>query len=120
VMVALAGTIHDRQTAARPSTTATRTIDKGSSLRPRSQNLSVADLSGRNEPKVNAAETGNTKHFRDAKPTEASGRLGTREPRQLGDVRRDPPGLVAGEELGRRAPSRLLLEDGVIGRRACG
>ena len=30
--------------------------------------------------------------------------------KQLGGVRGDPPGLVAGEELGRRAPARLLLE----------
>jgi hypothetical protein len=33
-----------------------------------------------------------------------------RQPRQLGDVHSDAPGLVAGEELGRRAPSRLPLE----------
>ena len=30
--------------------------------------------------------------------------------RQLGDVGGDAPRLVAGEQLGRRAPSRLLLE----------
>jgi hypothetical protein len=30
--------------------------------------------------------------------------------RQLSDVGSDPPGLVAGEEVHRRAPSRLLLE----------
>jgi hypothetical protein len=30
--------------------------------------------------------------------------------RQLGDVRGDAPGLVAGEQLGRRPPCRLLLE----------
>ena len=30
--------------------------------------------------------------------------------RQLGDVGGDAPGLVAGEQLGRRAPSRLILE----------
>ena len=29
---------------------------------------------------------------------------------QLGDVGGDAPGLVAGEQLGRRTPSRLLLE----------
>ena len=30
--------------------------------------------------------------------------------RQLGDVGGDAPGLVAGEQMSRRAPSRLLLE----------
>jgi hypothetical protein len=30
--------------------------------------------------------------------------------RQLGDVGRDPPGLVAGEELRRRTPTWLALE----------
>ena len=30
--------------------------------------------------------------------------------RQLGDVRRDPPRLVFGEQFGRRLPSGLLLE----------
>jgi hypothetical protein len=30
--------------------------------------------------------------------------------RELSDVRRDPQGLVAGEQLGRGAASRLLLE----------
>jgi hypothetical protein len=30
--------------------------------------------------------------------------------RQLGDVGGAAPGLVAGEELGRRSPSRLILE----------
>jgi len=30
--------------------------------------------------------------------------------RQLGDVGGHPPGLVVGEQLGRRAASRLLLE----------
>jgi hypothetical protein len=30
--------------------------------------------------------------------------------RQLGDVGRDAPRIVAGEELGRRSPSRLVLE----------
>ena len=29
---------------------------------------------------------------------------------QLGEVRRQPPRLVAGEQLGRRAPTGLLLE----------
>src|ERR1700730_16837923 len=51
------------------STTATRTIDKGvfiaTSLRaPRTSWWPI--YLGRNEPKVNAAETGNTKHFQDA------------------------------------------------------
>jgi hypothetical protein len=32
---------------------------------------------------------------------------------QLGDVRRDPPRLVAGEEVRRRATTRLLFEIGV-------
>ncbi len=31
--------------------------------------------------------------------------------RQLRDVRRDPPRLVAGEQVRCRAPSRLVLED---------
>jgi hypothetical protein len=30
--------------------------------------------------------------------------------RQLGDIRRDPPRLVAGQELGRGAPTGLILE----------
>ena len=30
--------------------------------------------------------------------------------RQLGNVGRDPPGLVTGKELRRRVPARLLLE----------
>jgi hypothetical protein len=36
--------------------------------------------------------------------------------RQLGDVGFDPPGLVASEEVRRRAASRLLLEIDVGGR----
>jgi hypothetical protein len=34
----------------------------------------------------------------------------TQQLRQLGDVGGDAPGLVAGEQLGRRTPSRLILE----------
>jgi len=34
----------------------------------------------------------------------------THQPRQLGDVRRDPAGLVVGEQFRRRSPLRLILE----------
>jgi hypothetical protein len=37
-------------------------------------------------------------------------RLRTQQLRQLVDVRSDPPGPVAGKQLGRLAPSRLILE----------
>jgi hypothetical protein len=40
----------------------------------------------------------------------ASGLRRAHQPRQLGDVGRDPPRLVAGEQLGRRSPARLVLE----------
>jgi hypothetical protein len=44
--------------------------------------------------------------------TQAAAVLGAtlQQLRQLGDVRGDAPGLVAGEQLGRRPPCRLLLE----------
>jgi hypothetical protein len=32
------------------------------------------------------------------------------QPRQLGDIHRDPPRLVFGEQLGGRSPARLFLE----------
>jgi hypothetical protein len=40
----------------------------------------------------------------------ALGQRGAYQLRQLGDVGGDAPGLVAGEEMRRRAASRLLLE----------
>ena len=51
--------------------------------------------------------------------TQAAAVLGAtlQQLRQLGDVRGDAPGLVAGEQLGRRTSSRLLLLEIEVGQR---
>jgi hypothetical protein len=36
-----------------------------------------------------------------------------RQPRRLGDIGGDAPGFVAGQQLGRRTPPRLILEIGI-------
>jgi hypothetical protein len=43
-------------------------------------------------------------------PTRGAQRLSPEQLRQLGDVRRDPPRLIAGQQLRRRSPAGLILE----------